>query len=396
MPSQGDSPLGMAGPTSAPHQTCGASPQEGMLCSVDWESHSFLDEFKAIVERHERASTDSQEDVSKLFRREARSWLDDLTEDLPIVLAERRANFSEFEIRLRAHWQPALDLFELLISYCHDIGKRVNGSYRPDAIARQDHRFEALIRLHARAVLTDSEVLALISTGHSIGAMTRWRTLHEVDILSSFLRSADDETARRYLRYVDVQSLKIRRAYDQHHEALGYDPPDPVSDGDPDQLKDDLIAEFGGDFLEKNGWAAERFGRPPSDSDLEQAVGLAHYRPYYYLASNLIHASPKGLQDTIQHLGEQRVLMAGPSNVGLTDPAHASALSLMRCTLSLVNYCADALEQHDDDPSLQFTMAPWLLLDLCDRIGRAFVEIDRRIELEELAPTHEPRSDSEG
>ena len=41
-----------------------------------------------------------------------------------------------------------------------------------------------LIRLHGKAVLTAREVLTLLRNGYSSGAFARWRTLHEVRVMS--------------------------------------------------------------------------------------------------------------------------------------------------------------------------------------------------------------------
>jgi hypothetical protein len=40
--------------------------------------------------------------------------------------------------------------------------------------------------------------------------------------------------------------------------------------------------------------------------------------------------NPEGVFFKLGLIGESEVLLAGPSNAGLTDPGHASALSLMQ------------------------------------------------------------------
>ena len=44
-----------------------------------------------------------------------------------------------------------------------------------------------------------------------MGAMARWRTLHDVNVMSAFLAENDDDLSYRYLRHQDYQTLKIRR-----------------------------------------------------------------------------------------------------------------------------------------------------------------------------------------
>jgi hypothetical protein len=57
---------------------------------------------------------------------------------------------------------PGLDLFELTVVQARETGEWTNAEYRPAAAGRQDEKFEALIRLHGRGILTALEVLVLL------------------------------------------------------------------------------------------------------------------------------------------------------------------------------------------------------------------------------------------
>lgn len=343
----------------------------------------FGDFSKSIVEliaKHEEAGTDPVDEFGELYRSSSIEILDAEIRDLDIQLMERRGISAGFRSNLRSRWGQALDLYELLLNHCWEVGQGTNDHYRPVAIRQSDHRFEALARLHGKATLTGSEILSLLETGHASGAMGRWRTLHEVDVISAFLSQQSDEIAYRFLRYEEVQTLKARRAYDQFHERLGHEATTTGTDGDPEILQASLVEEFGNDFLQRNGWAIPVFGRTPKDSEIEEAVQLDHYRPYYYLASDAVHATPKGLMGTMQILGDRQVIAAGPSNAGLADPGHGAALSLTRATITLVNYCAfelDAEGELSEQVSVLLTIN--LLLGLSDRIGDAFLVAHERL-----------------
>lgn len=71
----------------------------------------------------------------------------------------------------------------------------------PEAAASEDHKHGALVRLHGKAVMTAREVMILLRSGYSSGALARWRTLHEVWVVSLLLLEGDDELSRRYLHH---------------------------------------------------------------------------------------------------------------------------------------------------------------------------------------------------
>ncbi len=345
-----------------------------------WDSQLFLEQLEALLVRYGEEGTALQKELGQLYRTAAKEIVDDELSDLAMELSERKAHAAAFRTRLRARWGYALDLFELLLGHCWDIGQGTNEHYRSLAVETQNHRFEALTRLHGKATLTASEILVLLETGHAVGAMARWRTLHEVDVVSAFLYQNSDDIAYRYLRYEDAQTLKMRRAYDRYHQRLGYEPSDPEIDGDPEQLRKALVDEFGHDFLEKNGWAIPVFGKRPTDAEIEEAARLDHYRPYYYLASDAVHATPKGLMATMQQIGDTPMIMAGPSNAGLADPGHGAALSLARCTITLINYCGmDLREDPELDEQVSVLLTTHMLLELADRIGNAFGEAHEQL-----------------
>lgn len=346
-----------------------------------WDkAEDFAMRLTAILESTDDGS-DLQNDLRHLYETAAREIIDDEIQDLEVGLSDRRSEEAALHIRLRERWGTALDLYELLLDRCWRIGSGANKNYRNLAAKRQDHRFEALIRLHGKAVLTSSEILALLSTGHSIGAFARWRTLHETDVLTAFLYENSDEIAYRYLRHEDAQTLKMRNAYDRYHSELGYEPNDPAADGDPEELRDALVKQFGTAFLKRNGWAEPVFGRVPNDSDIETSVELDHYRPHYYLASDGIHPTPKGLKAELQQTGSVPIIMAGPSMGGLSEAGHSAALSLVRCTVTVTNYCGLHLS---DDPGISehasSVLAMHSILELSERIGQAFSAAHDRLD----------------
>jgi len=106
-------------------------------------------------------------------------------------------------------------------------------------------------------------------------------------------------------------------------------------------------------------------------SDIEEKVGLQHMRSYYKLASNNVHANPKAVfyRLGLSHLNED-ILLAGPSNTGLADPANGTVLSICQITTSLLLH----------DTNLDRLVASKALLRLSDDIQRIFTETQLNIE----------------
>ena len=205
---------------------------------------------------------------------------------------------------------------------------------------RQDQKFEVLIRLHARAVMTAREVMVLLRSGYSSAALGRWRTLHEIRVVLLVLAEGDDELIRRYLAHENVEGLKGQTEYEAAWEMMGHDPPDwTATDTEREQIRQELIDEFGRDFWRDYGWAAPLFGGDaPTFKRLEQFVDLEPMRSYYRLSSQEVHANAKAITSNIQSLSDSDVVLAGPSDAGLVDPAQCSLIALAGATDALLAY----------------------------------------------------------
>lgn len=323
-------------------------------------------------EGHEKAA----ESLRKTYGDGARAWVDDAMTDLPSLLAERRAALAGFETRLTARWGGALDVFEFLLQTCQEIGRDFDRANRPTAVDEQNSKFEAMSRLHAKGVLTASEILALLRTGHSTAAMARWRTLHEAAVTSYVLASVDRETARRYLAHRVVESYRAQSDYERFWSRLNVEPPD-WTPRERKETRRQLTEEFGSDFLKPFGWAQPLFGRVPTFRDLEERAALDHLRPYYRIASHGIHTSGQGVLWSLQTLGEEDFLMAGPSNAGLTHPAHSAAISLGQLTTTLLySEMTDSTEGDDDVVGqIGIVLGMQIVMELVNGVGDSFLRV---------------------
>ena len=318
----------------------------------------------------EQLSTLGQDCIDSLVER----LQDHLVGDRDNLLKEGRLDIAGFQRRLNQRWATPLGLLELFISLATDAGSSFNSNFRPDAALKHDVAFEALTRLHARACQISSEVLVLLRHGYADGAHARWRSIHEISIVSVMIREHGNDLAERYLLHDTVQRYKLACAHQEYHERIGHDP---IPAEDIERLKaerDELVDRFGCAFKRPYGWAAEAIGNPrPTIRDLEEHAGIDHMRPYYMMASDNVHANAHAslyrLGLGLSQLGGD-TLLAGPSNMGLADPGHSTALSLGQITINLIG----------TQPGMCSSLTASLFLKLQDRVGSEFLKVHRAID----------------
>ena len=293
----------------------------------------------------------------------------------PSGIELHRADRLAFEQRLLSFWKEPLDLLDVFITCATEAGSEFNGEFRNDAVLEGDAVFEALTRLHGKACQVSNEILVLMRSGYADGAHARWRTLHELTVVACLISDQcqeDQELAERYLLHGKIQRYRSALQYQKHSERLGQVP---LSREEIDALteeRDKLVKRFGKSFMKEYGWAAlVTQPQNPNLAALEEGVDLKHWRPYYKLASDNVHANSHGTYFRIG-LGssEEDAILAGPTNMGLADPGHSTAISLGLITTVLLAR----------KPTMDYLVYSCVLHKLANEIGDAFLESHRAIE----------------
>lgn len=288
------------------------------------------------------------------------------------MLAEHAEIRSTFEKRLFDRWGAALELFEMFIVMATEAGEDFNKEFRPEASKDRDFVFDVLTRLHARSCQIANEILTLLKSGYADGAHARWRTLHEITVVGIFVEKFGQGVAERYLLHSAVESRRGAQQYQRYHARLGYEP---ILDEELSTIErsyQELLDRFGRPFANSYGWAAQATGKAdPNFSDIEQSVGLEHWRSHYKFASHNVHANPRGIFSKLGlHPQRQQLLLAGASDTGFTDPAHSAAVSLLQITASLLTL----------RPNLDRLSICSMLITLTDEIGNEFLAAQKRVE----------------
>jgi hypothetical protein len=146
---------------------------------------------------------------------------------------------------------------------------------------------------------------------------------------------------------------------------------------------DAYAIRFGEEMRNDYGWAASVLNvRKPTFAMIEKDVGLDHWRPRYKWASQHTHGPHRpahallGVAET-----EQQVLLVGPSNSGMVDPIHMTAITLAIVSSALFS----------TRPSVDHIVAAQVLSDLSGEVEPLAVELERKSYAEATAQKSEDK-----
>lgn len=272
------------------------------------------------------------------------------------MLTEQRDYKTECVAVLYERWKEPLDLLECLIRVSlesideHRIKTAKKGILN-------DIKFEAIIKIHARAVQISNEILILLNAGYADGANARWRSLHELAVISIFLLKNDEEVSRRYLEHETVMRLKNAKDYQKFCDKIGYEPLekefyDKLKEkenrlcckyDEEDSKYDEKIKKNGKKNYRRDwGWIPSSILKNKNFRGLEEHIKLDKWHPYYNFSSATIHGGSRGLYRLgLSNDLQNKVLMVGASNYGLADPLQNTAISLSQISTCILSIRSD-------------------------------------------------------
>ena len=316
---------------------------------------------------------DAEKVAGELMEQLRKNHLKDVLEKPEERLLHFENDRQAFTRRLALIWKKPLELLDLHIALVLELGGAWSKKLRSGKQRKDAELVEVVTRLHARSLQVAGEVRALLREGFADGALSRWRTIHELAVVALFVAQEGNEMADRYLDHLSVDSYKAALGYDRAAPLLNYK--GVPSKGMAALVKkvDALKTRYGKVFAEDYGSAASGLKRKsPNFASVEEAVHLEHFRPYFRLASNTVHAGPKGAYFRLGAY-DTDILLAGASNVGLQEAARLTALSLAQITSCLLSL----------RPNLDSGVWTGVLLDLSNKVEEEAVRVMRRIEREE-------------
>jgi hypothetical protein len=277
------------------------------------------------------------------------SRIDELVDDIITKLGDDflnnlkiNANYSirenslqniEFTSRLEFRWYQAFDLMEIMVGCCLEIIQEIDDSN----IIKDKEKYLILKRFHARSIRITKEIIVLMRNGYADGAMARWRSLFEICVLALFIFENDNELAIMYQDYLGIENYNESIEYQKRCKALDFQ-----MIPDDEMLciinkKNNLEEKYSRRYSMPYGWACKIF--PTKDITFNRilnSIKFEVWKPYYKMACNSVHAGPKSIFFNIGLSNLRDVLLVGPSNIGFTDPAQLSSISLLQITTLII------------------------------------------------------------
>jgi len=296
--------------------------------------------------------------------------LETLRKNFPGHQKYNRSQIKNFNKSLNRTWGKAIDLLEMFYHLAAEAGDTYNQRFRSEKVEENNFVFDVVSRLHARSCQITAEIILLLKNGFADGAHARWRTLHEIAVIAYFLAKHGNDLAERYLSHTAVESYKASLKYQEHCKALGYQKLTTEEMAEIRETYQHYINKYGPNYKQPYGWASVVLAKDhPTIADIEADVGLDHMRPYYKMASHNVHANPQGILFKLGLIPESAdILLTGPSNLGLADPGHCAAISLLQITTNLLTTA---------EPNLDRIVILQILSALANEIGAAFYEADQ-------------------
>ena len=330
---------------------------------------TFLKVIKELFEKNPESAEDVDIDdvIAEVTPKITRTIKNSLMSSAQKMLNERHRLDEGFRKRNIKRWKKGFDALETLIVICTEAGEEINSSYRPSAAKRNDVVFDLVVRHHARACHIAQEILNLLKSGYPDAAHARWRALHEVNATSMFIAKHGRECAERFYFHEVVDSYDGMCEHKKYEDRLQEKAPSDEEIAACKTQYEALLKKYGDGFADHYGWATHVFTnrRRIGFAAIEKDVGLDHMRPYYKWATLNIHAGSKGMRNRLGLCeAKEDILLVGPSNSGMTDPSHATAISICQATTTLLVL----------KPTLDHIVLIKIISELEDEVGQAFLE----------------------
>ncbi|MDH4619466.1 DUF5677 domain-containing protein [Brevibacillus sp. AY1] len=260
----------------------------------DWFLQSFYSLIQEKIQENPNIDLDDkkiQALMSKVIENtlpeSAALLLGSLKEKSMEMLEEHRLERIEFEARLQRRWSKPINLLETLIVISSESGETCYKACIDKAIEENCTVFEVLVKIHARACQISYEILCLLKGGFADGAISRWRTLHELSVLAAFISQNSNEVAKMYLEYEYIESYYEMLEYIRYAPILGFEELTKEEIEKLTESRNDLVSKYGPEYDKPFGWTMSVLPKKERNfKGIEENIKLDHLRPFYKLTCN--------------------------------------------------------------------------------------------------------------
>lgn len=234
----------------------------------------------------------------------------------------------------------ALELTEKLIfaatALNGPLGVQDRGNNPKNAI-----KLDMITGLHEKGCTAAREILALLRVGLADGALSRWRSLYEIEVIAGFIASQGPSTAERYRDHAAIKN------WEAISSVAAFEPIDTSTLAGFERKRDEVVQKYGTKFKQEYGWAADVVGLSkrsgPNRGDLERTIGKEKWGPLYKAASYQVHPTANAV---IGFMGTGIQSMALPGIFGVSS---LKALSHIFIDVCVPERQRPGIKQHIED-----------------------------------------------
>lgn len=256
------------------------------------------------------------------------------------ALTNDREDTKNFEKRNFSRWKPAFDHLEMLWHVAKELGELHGKDVQRRNGKDNNATMAALAHIFPKSLLVVQEIICLLKGGFPDGALTRWRSLHELSVTAMYIVNYGDNAAIQYLLSFHFSARRAAHQMNEYSErsGLGRFTAEKIQELDERCAMAERVLERKIDN-DKNGEWPRITGSHPNFARVEESVGMDHWRPWYKWASSFTHANHRpadkslGLAETTVPIN-----LVGASNSGFVDPFQLTALSLAQLVETYLFY----------------------------------------------------------
>lgn len=245
-------------------------------------------------------------------------------------LSKNKAKYKKLRLQL---WDDALSGLRYLNEVSLELGVLFDDAHSGEAI--NGYKRLVVRKLHGRSIQVANEIITLLEEGYPNGALARWRSLYELQILLEFFAlKQDDELHKMYYDHGIYNAYK----FENNRRKEGYKEYTTKAFNELKASVEKMKVEYDmSKFKEDFGWAYKYISQivPKRKrlcfSDIEGQVDPEKKLKHYYkIACAMTHLDSFGTFENMSVLDNSSATPLGPSNCGLSDPGQLTAISICR------------------------------------------------------------------
>jgi hypothetical protein len=262
-------------------------------------------------------------------------------------------------------WKSGFQKLQMLQAISLEAGMDFQKQFIQHTEFENDPLLGVLMRQHANACRITGEIILLLKGGYADGALARWRTLFEISINCLVIHKHGRDAAKDYIRH---GRIKVVEGMHEYHKTANDMNQEPYSEDELNNLNA-LEKVIVGDDKGYN-WA-RKYTNSGKLGKLMEHIGLGKWSHNYKLASQHVHADYKEMLSLFAMAdAKQDGLLVGPSNSGLVEPAHMTAITLSQITATfLTSYINDSTNLDYSNSVILLS----LIQKYVDAVGKEFL-----------------------